>query len=572
MNNIEMVPGIILYWSYISAVLLMSFIPGFAIATRIRSLNNTERLAIAFCFSYIICVLLVPLFAIKLDLLARALFLFILSVSVLSLIWRLRKLDFRIKMSLDFKFLLSILIISLVSKFFIQTLWEYPVSGGDWIAHTLVVPYDFDIGKWAPPQDRTPFFNLLIYSYHHLLGTSLFQYWISQIVSVVANSVFVLPTYLIARNVFNHRVAKISTAFMVIAPWLVWQSIYTWPKNLAMYLIFLMIYFMFFKKDNKPLNYGLSGLFGALAFLTHNYTAFYILTALIAFIYYKKIYRYPILQELLKERFMYFFIVMAAVIAPYLLWMHSSYGEFVTSRLVYYPFSVKGYEQATYSNPEEIYQSFFNTPISSIIGIRISNAMVTLLPVALPINPMAIHFPTYNPVLYYMQDYPGALSFLMYLLVVLWFLRYLFRKTNTDPVLVIFILVPFMVTLIIAGWKDWGLLTYALGPTVPILIILGTSELCRFKNSRIKTAYLYLMFIACLIEGLIFIVLIDNFYLTTGGLGSVIKAASSIPGFQIASFISAHFLLNGMEDFSINAIISLLFILVIIYYILKNED
>ncbi len=258
--------NLIAYWSYIIVVLLMSFIPGFAIASRIRSLNDTERLAIAFCFSFFIVVLLVPLFAIKLDLLARALFLFILLVSLLNLIWYLKKKDFKIKPDMDFKFLLSILIISLVSRFFIQTLWEYPVTGGDWIGHTLFIPYDFDIGKWAPPQDRTPLFNLFIYSHHHLLGTSLFQYWISQIISVVANSVFVLPAYLIAKNVFNDKVAKISAAFMVIVPWLVWQSIYTWPKNLAMYFILLMIYFMFFKKDSKPLSYGLSGLFGALAF------------------------------------------------------------------------------------------------------------------------------------------------------------------------------------------------------------------------------------------------------------------------------------------------------------------
>lgn len=492
---------------------------------------------------------------------------------IFSLLYLLKKRS-ELKFEINSRIIISILIIGLVLNFFLQTLWEYPVSGGDWIAHTLFIPYDFDSGNWTLPHDRTPFFNLLIYSYHHLLGTSLFQYWISQIISVIANSVFVLPAYLIAKNVFNDKVAKISAAFMVITPWLVWQSIYTWPKNLAMYFILLMIYFMFFKQESKPLSYGLSGLFGALAFLTHNYTAFYILTALLAFIYVKKIYRHPpiIIQELFKDRFIYFFIVLAAAIVPYYVWMYASYGEIVTSRLLYYPFSVNGYVQAAYSDPEEIFNAFFNTPISSIIYTRISNAIVTLLPVALPINPIATNFPTYYPVLYYMQDYPGGLSFLMYILVVVWFSRYILRKTNTNGVLVILVIVPFLITLFIAGWKDWGLLTYALSPTVPILIMLGTNELYKIRTSWIRTGYAYLLFMVCLIEVVIFGVLINDLYLATGGIKDVIEVGARIPGFQISSFISAHFLLSGSGNLLVNAVISLLLILVTIYYFSKKES
>lgn len=561
--------NLIMYWWYISVVFIISFIPGFAIASRFNKLSFTERLAVSFGFSFIVLALMVPFFAFKHDYLAQLIFTGIFVVSL----WYLLKKRSEFKFEIDSRFIILVLIIGLVLKFFLQTLWEYPVTGGDWIAHTLFIPYYFDSGNWTLPHDRTPFFNLLIYSYHHLLGTSIFQYWISQIISVIANSVFVLPAFLIAKNVFNDKVAKISAAFMVITPWLVWQSIYTWPKNLAMYFILLMIYFMFFKKESKPLSYGLSGLFGALAFLTHNYTAFYILTALLAFIFVKKIYQHPpiILQELFKEKFIYFFIVIVAAIVPYFLWMYTSYGEIVTSRLLYYPFSVNGYLQAANGDPEEIFNTFFNTPISSIIGTRISNAIVTLLPVALPINPIATNFPTYYPVLYYMQDYPGGLSFLMYILVVIWFSRYLFRKTNTNTVLVILVMVPFLVTLFIAGWKDWGLLTYALGPTVPILIMFGTNELIGFKTSWIRNAYMYLMFIVCLIEVLIFGVLINDLYLATGGIKDVIEVGSRIPGFQISSFISAHFLLSGPGDFSMNFVISLLLILVTIYYLLKKR-
>gem|GEM_PF-1341009 len=562
--------NLLLYCIYIIVILLISFIPGFAIAGHIKNLSVLEKLSISFGFSYLIIVLITPFFAFKLNFMAQLIFICIMIYSLLYLIKKRSELKFEI----NSRILISLLIIGLVLHFFLQTLWEYPVTGGDWIAHTLFIPYDFNSGNWTLPHDRTPFFNLLIFSYHNLLGTSLFQYWISQIISVVANTIFILPAFLIAKNVFNDKVAKISVAFMIITPWLIWQSIYTWPKNLAMYFTLLMVYFMFFKKDSKPLSYGLAGLFGALAFLTHNYTAFYILTALLAFIYVNKIHKHPpiILQEMFKEKFIYFFIVIVLTIVPYFLWMYASYGQIVTSRLLYYPFSVNGYVQASYDDPKEIFNTFFNTPISSIIETRISNAIVTLLPVALPINPIATNFPTYHPVLYYMQDYPGGLSFLMYMLVVIWFSRYIFRKINSDAVLVILVLVPFLVTLFIAGWKDWGLLTYALSPTVPILIMFGINELYKIRTSWIRNGYAYLMFIVCMIEVVIFGVLIKDLYLATGGIKHVMEVGTRVPGFQISSFISAHFLLRGYGNFLVNAVISLLLILMTINYLSKKES
>jgi hypothetical protein len=289
----------------------IAFIPGFAIAARIKQLDITEKLAVSFGFSFLIVVLLTPLFAVKLDIVARVAFVLIVIASLFLFLKQKQDL----KLNHDFIFLTLILVISLVSKFFIQTLWEYPVIGGDWYGHTLIRPYMFNIGDWTPPQERTPFFNLLIYSYHHLLGTSLYQYWVSQIISVIVNSVFILPAYLIAKRVFGDNIAKVSAAFMIITPFLVQQAIYTWPKNMAMYFTLLIIYFLFFRGNsgNNELNYGFAGFFAALGFLTHNYIVFYIFTALIAFVYVKKLYDYKqpltIPHELFKNKFIYLTVV-----------------------------------------------------------------------------------------------------------------------------------------------------------------------------------------------------------------------------------------------------------------------
>lgn len=547
----------LIYWLYILLVLGIAFILGFAITTLFKNLNIAEKLAISFGFSFLIIILLTPLFALKLDTLAR--FIFVL-IAVASLYYLLKQKQ-DLKLSNDFLFLSLVLIISLVSRFFIQTLWDYPVIGGDWYGHTLIRPYMFNIGDWTPPQERTPLFNLLIYSYHHLLGTSLYQYWISQIISVVANTVFILPAYLIAKKVFDENIAKVSAAFMIITPFLVKNAIYTWPKNMAMYFTLLMIYFMFFraKPNNNKLNYGLAGFFAALGFLTHNYVLFYIFTALIAFAYVKKLYDYkqPLasLHELFENKFIYFFLALIAITIPYFLWVYSSYGTISTSQeFIYYPFAVEGYWSI--DNPQKVFETFFNTPISHIIGIRIFNAIVTLTPAALPINPVATNYPSYNPIYYYSHDYPGALSTLMYFLVLLWFLRYLMGKTNTDRILGMLVVIPMVLYLILYGWIEWGLLTGGLHPSFPILIMLGFNELYKITNQRIKSTMIYLVFVGCLVEDFIYGILTLNFYHNEGGLSSVSRSISNyIPDFQISNFVSAHFLLSG-SDLLLNSIIS----------------
>ncbi len=557
----------LIYWIYILLVAGIAFIPGFAIAMLIKKLDITEQLAISFGFSFLIVVLLTPLFAAHLDMVARALFLVIFIASIVYIV----KQKQNVELNHDFIFLTLILVISFVSKFFIQTLWEYPVIGGDWYGHTLIRPYMFNIGDWTPPQERTPLFNLLIYSYHHLLGTSLYQYWISQIISVVANSVFILPAFVLAKKVFGEKVAKISAAFMIITPFLVQQAIYTWPKNMAMYFSLLMIYFLFFRgnSENNTMNYGFAGFFGAVGFLTHNYVLFYIFTALIAFVYVIKLYNYKqlwtILHELLKTKFICFFVALIVVTIPYFLWVYSFYGTISTSRLfIYYPFAVEGYWNI--GSSQEVFETFFNTPIQHIIGIRIFNAVVTLTPAALPINPVATHFRTYNPIYYYSHDYPGALSTLMYVLVLLWFLKYLIGKTKTDKVLVIFVVIPFILFWIWCGWLDWGLLTQGLHPTIPILIMLGFNELYKFKAQRIRSILIYSVFVGCLIEDLIYGILTLKFYQLGGGLYMVAEGIQRyIPDFQISEFVSARFLLTG-PDLLLNSIISVAIIITTLCY------
>lgn len=555
--------SIVQYWVYSALIAIVAFIPGFAIATRIKTLNITERFAVSFGFSFMVLILLVPFFASNLDFFAQLLFIGTMIVSLYLL-----KKRSELKLEIDARFLVLLFILGLISKFFLQTLWEYPVMGGDWFGHAFSLPYTFEQMNWTPPRDRTPLFSILIYSYHHILGTSLYQYWVSQIISVVVNSVYIFPAYLIAKKAFGDWVSRVSSLFMLVTPFLIFNTLYTWPKNAAMYGILMMIYFLFFSEHDTKLRYPLAGFFAGLGFWFHNYAIFYIVIAVLLIIYTEKMYKNNIFGNL--KKISYFLFVLTIILTPYFVWVNSYYGTFSTSRFVYYPFAVS-YDLAVEGTPNEILNSFYKTPINDIVGARIINAVVTLTPAALPINPIARSFHTYNSIFYYSHDYPGALSTLMYLVIVAWFLRFLYHKTKTNMVLVTFVVFPFGIGLILWGWKDWGLVNQILLPTVPVLIMIGINELNVIVNNIVKLFLVIAVFVGALIDGIIYAKLINTFYYYEGGLNQISESGLAvIPNFKIAEFISAYFLLNIQFEKTINLIISISSIIILILYI-KNK-
>ena len=569
MPIISMPMNLIAYWGYIIIIFILSFMPGFIIASRFKSLNFTEQLATSFGFSFVILTLMVPFFALKLNSPAQLLFTGIIIASLLYLFKK--KSEF--KFDTEIRFVLLIFLIGLVSKFFLQTLWEYPVMGGDWFGHAFVRPYGFETGNWLPDRDRTPLFSLLIYAYHNLLGISLYQYWVSQIISVVINSAFILPAYLIAKKAFGDRVAKVSALFMLVTPFLIFNTLYTWPKNAAMYGILMMIYFLFFSKHDAKLRYPLAGFFAGIGFLFHNYAVLYIGIAVLILIYKEKMYRGLLSKKGFNnlKRLSYFLIVLLIILAPYFAWVHSYYGTILTTKLIYYPFAVNGYDTAISGNRHELFNTFYSTPIKELIMIRVTNAVITLTPTALPIDPIATAFRTYNPIYYYTHDYPGALSTLMYLLVVIWFIRYILGKTKTDSVMVSFLVLPVIMSLILFGWRDWGLVTGLLQPTIPLLIIIGFNEVFNWGN-EIKYKLVYIVFISAVIENVVYGVLISRFYQEVeGGLQNVAKMGKMVtPDFQISNFVSAHFLLNGNINMMAGFLISI-GIIILAYILLYDQ-
>lgn len=532
---------LIAYWTYALIITLLSIAPGMALALKLKGLTTLERLAASFGLSFLALLILIPFFALKFYLAGRFLFL----VITLSSLFYLSKHRREIKLDRDTQFILLVLLLGIASKLFLQTLWDYPVLGGDWFLHAFEVPYRFETGDWTPHQDKTPLFHLLVYSYHHLLGTSLYDFWVSQIISLVINSAFILPAYLIAKKAFGDWVAKTSVLFILINSFLTVHTMYTSPKNAAMYGILAMIYFLFFSKQDTRSRYSIAGIFAGIAFLFHNYAIFYIGIAVLLFMYREKMHRQAFRKAIAGLRQLFpFMLVLLVFILPYFIWVNLAYGTFVSSGTIYYPFAVNGYPDALFGNKEELFKTFYSTPPHVILFIRIINVMTTFTPATIPLNPYFIGYPGYHPLFYFALTYPGVLSLLMYLLTVLWFVRYSLGKERTDPAIAGFFLMTSAVIIVLYGWKDWGFVPGILHPMVPLLIMLGFNELHNL-GSRIRRALTYLIFISAAAEDAIYSKIILDFSHLEGGLQGLMKISTSIPpGFQAQNFVSAHFLFD----------------------------
>ncbi|MDD5472785.1 MAG: glycosyltransferase family 39 protein [Candidatus Methanoperedens sp.] len=546
--------NIINYWLYSIAIIIIAFAPGFLVASRLHFLTLIEKFVISFGLGFFIIILLSPLTIWNPDI-ARVLFLILVIISVF-MIYKNRN---EILSDRAVIFLLIVLLMNFASKFFLQFIWEYPVIGGDWFDHGFIVPYNFSIGDWTPERDRPPFFGLLIFVFHKLVGTSVYQYWLAQLVSTIANSILFLPAYLIGRRVFSEQIARISVLFILVTPYIVENSIYPWPKNLAAYFILLMIYFMFFSGVHSRRNLILAGFFGGLSFLIHNYATVYIATALLIYIYQncnRKINNYIIN---LKSNYIFYFIaVLILVVLPYLIWLYSYYGTIFVSNFKYYPFAVKGYLSALTDPPDVIFQSFHSASFQEIIWIRISNTLITLFPLTIPLNPYMYSHPSYVPTVYYNGSYAGMLSFGMYILVLLSLYRYITGRIQVNKVLVIFIVLPFLFHIFLFGWIEWGL-HFMSFPTNPFLIMLGFNELYKFKNYKFIRN---IVFLGGLAETIIYEKLQLDFYENFSGRVELGKAFQEyISGFQIDRLISAHFLMTNRTDMYINLLIMLLILL-----------
>jgi len=534
-----MIHEVLIYYGLGIIVTLLAFIPGLAILAMLKKLlsnirssstfefNGLETLSLSLGFSFLFLAALSLAMAHNLVLVVRFALIGILG----SAIFLARR--FKLQLNLELKLLLLVFTAQLLSKFFLQAIYEYPIAwGGDWLFHAFSVPQSFSQGNWTPNREYTPLFSIIIYSYNQLLGVSPFAYWFSQLLTPILNSAFLFPAYLIAREKFGPKIARLTLLFMVVNPFLVENGIFNWPKLLAAYFVLQMIYLVFVKSDKTTVTYAIGGIFGALAFWTHNAAAFFILTAVLIVLFSKKF---------SKRSFLWFFIALIITALPYFVWQYLAYGSFYSSRLVFFPF-ISDPEKLG-ASPEEIMSNFFATSPQEFIFKRLLNTAVTLTPWYLTwLRSWTVERVAF---FYYWGSLPGVLTLFVYLLVAVHFLRYVgLMRGKQRSTLHLFVIVPYVMLISFMGDANIGPVRNALHVTVIILIIFGFGELHRISGDRFRI-FERLVFLGCLVEGAIYAWVMSWIYSSRGESWSNSILLRSIPESEVSNFVTGYSFMGG---------------------------
>jgi lipid-A-disaccharide synthase-like uncharacterized protein len=121
---------------------------------------------------------------------------------------------------------------------------------------------------------RTPLFSLAAAFAMALFGD---RFWIYQIASTFASSLFLPALFLFVRELFGPRVALLVAAFVFFDTWLIHDATFTWMKVVCAYFLLLALYFYIrLRASADPRMLYMTALCGALAFMSHQSAAYYV--------------------------------------------------------------------------------------------------------------------------------------------------------------------------------------------------------------------------------------------------------------------------------------------------------
>ncbi len=471
------------YYSMTVAILLLGFLPGYLLLDSFTdNINIEEKITVSFGLTallidlgYIVAYLLSP--SIK-ELFPQTILYFLFFL----LIYRgTRKKPQKAYTPIpkDLLLLVVVFVVQYLFKVSLQPIIPFYPMGADYYEHyqrSQVLldlhnenPYVDIFPFWYIP-DRTPLFNIIGAFFLALFRD---RYWIIQITSCLFNSILILPGYLIAKRLFNSKAAILVTLILSMNPFLTENALYTWPKNLAAYFCLLFLYFLLFHG-----NIFYAGMFGALGYLSHQYSSLYIVAGAFYLLLKGKGEPKVVLKSLI--------ILLGTVCfltSPWFLWKGYTYGPTYGTKFLSYPFATGGVLQIIFNPTEEILARFWATPMSRIIWIRVENALETLIPFSL------FSFPIDNVDLskYYFHTIPGSLT-----LAPLFFaFRGMSRNREAMKSVACFLLIPFLGTLLLYGWLfGAGLARQTLQPIVVLLGVFAAKELSETKHGTFTLVYL----------------------------------------------------------------------------------
>jgi len=509
-----MISTAIMYFLSAAAMMVLYFVPGFLTSLFFKKYSLLEKIALSFFFSTAWLIILVAVchyagFSASPYILVP----YALLVAVLFL--ATRKHLPALKIEREIKVLLLLFAIIFVAKITAQIFIKYYPAGSDYVGHYKTVLL-FLQRDWTLPDTnlptytetylpyRTPGFYMLLSFFLSIFGSS---FWVCQVSATLVNTVFLFPTYLIAKQVFSKKIALLTVIFLAIIPF-VETSLYMHAKMLVAYFSFLMFY-LFITKKSSPY---LIGAVAGLGIMIHQSSMIFILALAVPYLF-------DIIKKKSKQDLLFavkMVIAFAAVIAPWFLITYLKYGTLASSGYNNFPIYTTNYG-TTENKPEQLWEHFKKTSPLYIIGARVVNTVTFITPAILISKIIALFVPftlntgkTNPPVpinfasnrdlpwaYHYYHSLPGILTMLMFVFAMIGFAK-LWKRNKK---LFYFVLIPVVFTIIWYGWVVMAVLRSGVPEIVPILVMVGFWAISKRKD---REKLVKLVFILAIIELVVF--------------------------------------------------------------------
>lgn len=482
----------LLYFPISVFVFFIYFLPGFLIINFFKRFNDLEKLILGFVLStliFFIVGLIVHFLGFEWNF-------FTLLTPIIILILLPLSIKRNIKLDKEVKFLLIIFFAQYFMNLLILINVEMFPIGGDWIYHYNISKI-FLTKEWVLPTDRTILYNFILAFF---MATLSKEYWCAQIVSVLINSLYLLPLYLIGLKFFSRRIAILTFSLLCISPFLNW-SLYTWPKSFVTFFVLIVYYFVMKRELNVFV-----GLSAGLSYLVHQFSLLYLIPAALLVLYKRK--QFDLNHKTL-------LIILAPIIVALFSWYFYDFsinGSTVSTIFKYYPITVNGWESLYGKTSHQIWEDFIKTPVYKLILTRIINAAIPTVPLILIIPKLIsiyhpIVLPLYKSVdftqiqwaFHYFQTFAGHISLLLYFFFCVGFFR-LFKDKGRKKDLLILIIGPFVLSLFLFGWVLPITMSTLLSLT-PLLPLIGFLEIEKSEN---KNKWLLIVFVLAILETFIF--------------------------------------------------------------------
>ncbi len=380
---------------------------------------------------------------------------------------------------------------SFIDEWGVHFFQRTPLMGG-------VTAFYFDLYRVKPPID---------YLWSNSTSDVNNTYLQFQIIASILNSLLLVSGFYLIKKLFNTKVAFLSTMFLAVSQFFLYNSFYTWPKSLVAFFILFSWYLILEDKFKYTV---LAGIVSAAAYFTHDLALMYLVATFLLLLF--------------KKRYRDIFIVFATTFIAALPWVLTSSIIYKKASTFYlYPFSVKDIPQP--GKNKEIISQFLKTPVAELIAIRLRSLKYLLTPYSLYESSTKTVDSRFRSVGIF--SIAGAIGFGLIIPSIVG----VFKKIRLFPFAII-LLVPIACVVAIFGWSypgSIGALHFA-QPIVLIAIACGVWWLTTLKNS----IWLLVAFLVNVVYTVFFIA--NSFEFNVGGW--VTTSRSTISLFSLAFVLS----------------------------------